>query len=153
MSVEGPFRFAVLEDMQVENGTCGGVDVQTVMEHPRPAHQVVERKNGVAIGSAVVSPKEFTPREAYLVSNLGKKKNISASKKAIEVEVIPPMEDQIPKTVVHLLDHVKGAHTAVAIIETPLYGKGSVEVRIGKSHGVVNKSFKENSRRGIKRSM
>ncbi|KAK8482313.1 hypothetical protein V6N11_030621 [Hibiscus sabdariffa] len=45
-----------------------------------------------------------------------------------------------------------GDHTTVAIMKSLLHGKGNTGVQIGKSHGVVSRSFKENLRHGIKGS-
>ncbi|KAK8993916.1 hypothetical protein V6N11_008129 [Hibiscus sabdariffa] len=147
--VQGASRFAVLEEMQVENGMAGGANVRKVIERPRPIIQGVEMENGAAVGPNVIAPKEFTPNVVYLASNPGKKKKSGDSSEVVEVEVVPSLEDPSPKMIVRSLEHVRGDHTAVAIKENSLHGKGSVGVWVGKTHGVVNKNFKENPRHGI----
>ncbi|KAK8660236.1 hypothetical protein V6N13_051169 [Hibiscus sabdariffa] len=142
--VQGLSRFAVLEDMNVEDSLDGGVDARTILERPRPTLQEMERKKGASVESHVVAPKEFTSSATYLASYLGKKKKSVVPREAVEVDAIPSMEDQNPKLVVRLLNHAKGDHTVVAIMESPLHGKGSTGIRIDKPHGVVNMSSKEN---------
>ncbi|KAK8578856.1 hypothetical protein V6N13_142142 [Hibiscus sabdariffa] len=125
--VQGFSHFAVLEDRNVENGLDGDVDVRPVLERPRPARPGFKRRK-----------------------NPDKKKKSGVPRK--DVEVVPSLEEHNPKLVVCSLDHARGNHKVVAIMESPLYGKGSYRVRISKPHVVVTRNFKENSRRGTKSS-
>ncbi|KAK8977935.1 hypothetical protein V6N11_059564 [Hibiscus sabdariffa] len=127
MGVQGASRFPVLEEMQVKNGMAGGANV---MVRPRPVIQGVERKNGVVVGQNMIAPKEFPSNVAYLESNPGKKKKNNASREVVEVNVVPSSEDLSPKMIVRSVEHVRGDHTAVAIKENSLHGKGSARVRM-----------------------